>query len=120
VGAPGAQGPGEGDAANDDAGPVTTVLVGPNADHSYLPRAVTIPVGTTVEWLWESDGHNVTSGAEGMADGLFCSPSDASCASPPTSNTGTIYRHKFTSPGTFPYFCGPHYSVGMKATITVQ
>lgn len=121
VGGPEAQGPGGAvDAASDGAEAAVTVLVGPSADHAFLPRAVTIPAGTTVLFLWESDGHNVISGAGGVADGLFCSPGDAGCASAPTFNAGTTYRHTFDTPGTFPYFCAPHYSVGMKGTITVQ
>jgi plastocyanin len=108
------------DAGRDDAGPVSTVLVGPSGDHAFLPASLTVPLGTTVEWFWESDGHTVTSGPGGVADGEFCSPDDTGCTSAPTSLAGTTYRHTFTKRGTFPYFCVPHYSVGMKGTITVN
>jgi plastocyanin len=97
-----------------------TVLVGPSGDHRFLPPALTVPTGTTVRWFWDSDGHTVTSGAGGMADGQFCSPSDTNCAAALTSNAGTVYLHTFTKPGTYPYSCIPHYAVGMKGTIVVQ
>ncbi len=96
------------------------ILVGPAGAHAFLPSALTIEAGTTVEWLWTSDGHTVTSGAEGVADGLFCSPGDANCDAGALSPIGTRYRHTFPTTGVFPYFCVPHYSVGMKATITVE
>ncbi len=110
----------DGAALADDAGAVSTVLVGPEGAHAFLPASLTVPVGTTVEWFWESGNHTVTSGAGGVPDGEFCSPSNAACASAPTSDVGSTYRHKFTKRGTFPYFCVPHYSVGMKGTITVN
>lgn len=104
--------------AVDAGGPV--VLVGPAAEHSFLPPSLTVPVGTTVHWLWESGGHNVVSGLDGTPDGAFCSPTNARCGSAPTSNAGTTYEHTFTRAGTYPYFCAPHASDGMKGTIVVQ
>jgi plastocyanin len=73
-----------------------------------------------VRWFWYSSGHNVISGAGGIPDNAFCSPNDLACAAAPTSNFGTTYEHTFTTPGTYPYFCAPHYAVGMKGTVTVQ
>jgi plastocyanin len=99
---------------------VLQIGVGPSGDHSFLPPSVTVPIGTTVQWFWYSSGHNVISGAGGIPDDKFCSPSNTGCATAPTSNFGFTYEHTFTIPGTYPYFCAPHYSVGMKGTITVQ
>jgi plastocyanin len=81
---------------------------------------VTVPVGTTVTWFWVSDGHTVTSGAGGVADGLFCSPSDRDCGSGIVSSVGTMFHYTFETAGTYPYFCVPHYPVGMKGTVVVQ
>jgi plastocyanin len=106
--------------AADGADGPTTILVGPSGEHSFLPASLTVPVGTTVYWFWVSDGHTVTSGAGGLPDGTFCSPSDGDCTSGNLSNIGTMYQHTFATVGTFPYFCVPHYSVGMKGTIVVQ
>jgi plastocyanin len=34
-------------------------------------------------------------------------------------NGGQTFSHAFTTPGTYKYFCIPHESLGMLATITV-
>lgn len=107
-------------AAPEDAKMLQMVLVGPGGSHAFLPSSIVVPVGATVEWFWESDGHTVTSGAGGVADNEFCSPKDSSCATSPLSSAGTVYRHSFEKQGTFPYFCIPHFSVGMKGTVTVR
>jgi plastocyanin len=109
-----------GDAGGAESGSVVMVLVGPSGDHSFLPATAIVPVGTTIQWFWESPGHSVASGAGGVSDGLFCSPNNSNCANTPVSDIGTIYEVTFTTPGTYPYFCAPHYSVGMKGTIVVQ
>jgi plastocyanin len=81
---------------------------------------LTIAVGDTVKWVWASSGHTVTSGSAGVADGTFCSPSDANCDTAATSNAGATYSHTFAAAGDFPYFCRPHAGAGMTGDITVQ
>jgi plastocyanin len=111
--------PEDGGAASDAKAP-TTVLVGPTGAHAFLPVTLTIPVGTTVQWLWSSAGHTVTSGVDGTPDGKFCSPTGTpSCANAPTSAAGATFEVTFTKAGTFPYYCAPHVSDGMKGTIIV-
>lgn len=97
-----------------------TVLVGPNGDHAFLPENLTVDAGTTVQWLWTSAGHSVVSGASATPDGLFCSPNDVSCDTAKVYGAGTIYRHTFVTPGTYPYFCPPHVAVGMFGSVVVQ
>jgi plastocyanin len=102
-----------------DTGPRTvTVTVGPNGARTFNPAALEVRVGDTVHWVWSSSGHTVTSGNEGNADGLFCSPSDTGCAGAPTSRAGDTYDHRFLTAGTFPYHCRPH--SGMTGSITVK
>jgi plastocyanin len=109
----------DGGAASDGKSP-PTVLVGPAGAHSFLPVTLTVPVGTKVQWFWSSAGHTVTSGVDGTPDGKFCSPAGtASCANAPTSAAGATFEYTFTKAGTFPYFCIPHVSDGMKGTIVV-
>jgi len=85
---------------------------------------VTIHPGDTVQWVWQSPGHTVTSGTVkmgmGTADNKFCSPSDMNCATAPTSTTGAMYSHTFTQAGMFPYYCRPHAGAGMIGTVVVQ
>lgn len=102
-------------------GPATyLVLVGLSEALVFEPPELTIKAGDTVQWEWFSDGHSVVSGQRGAADGKFCAPSNASCASAPSLDTGTKYQFTFVQAGTFPYFCIPHLMDGMTGTITVQ
>ncbi|HVO25712.1 MAG TPA: plastocyanin/azurin family copper-binding protein [Candidatus Margulisiibacteriota bacterium] len=101
--------------------PVThTVLVGPDGTFTFRPPDLSIHVGDTVMWSWESSGHNVVSGSDCTADKQFCSPNDSSCDRARLSSHGTVYNHTFTAVGTYPYFCSQHCSFGMAGTITVE
>ena len=95
------------------------VLVG-SEGFSFSPSSLTIQVGDTVQWMWSTGGHTVTSGSQCNPDGQFCSPSDSDCASALPSSQGATYSHTFSTAGTFPYFCIPHCSFGMVGTIVVQ
>jgi plastocyanin len=89
---------------------------------SFSPSTVTLEPGDTVHWIWVNSGHTVTSGntTTCTVDNQFCSPSNTSCSTAATSNAGATYDHTFPSAGTFPYFCRPHCSSGMKGTVNVQ
>ena len=97
-----------------------TVTVGPTGSLTFEPSTLTIGVGETVHWVWQSSGHTVTSGTGGTPDNKFCSPNDQNCATAATSNSGATYDHTFGAAGTYPYFCRPHAAAGMTGTITVQ
>jgi plastocyanin len=112
---------GQGADGGAEAGPTTvTVIVAPNDAHVFSPPTITIRVGDTVHWVWAATGHTVTSGTNGNADGLFCSPADGACAGTPTSRAGATYDHRFDGAGTFPYFCRPHAGMGMVGSVIVQ
>jgi plastocyanin len=98
------------------------VMVGPGGSHSFAPSKVTIHPGDTVQWVWGSNNHTVTSGdpSTGAADNQFCSPSDTNCSGAAASDTGAMYSHTFTQAGTFPYFCVPHRRAGMTGSVVVQ
>ena len=100
-------------------GPAATVMVG-SGGLKFVPSTVTVKVGDTVQWTWAASGHSVTSGMNGTPDGKFCSPDDKSCMAGNTSASGTVYSHTFTTAGTFPYYCAPHFAAGMTGTVTVQ
>jgi plastocyanin len=103
------------------AGPTTHVVtVGDGGALTFSPAAMTIQIGDTVRWVWESSGHNVVSGMDGNADHQFCSPSDTGCDNPPLSSSGTTYEHTFMQAGSFPYHCSVHFSVGMTGTVHVR
>jgi plastocyanin len=82
----------------------------------FEPAELEITPGTTVKFVWESDGHNVVvesqpeganwEGTEGDANTLY--------------DTGHEYSHTFDTEGEYGYFCQPHKTAGMTGTITVS
>ena len=69
-------------------------------DFAFEPANVTVSVGATVTWTNGDDiTHTVTSGAPGKKDARFDGRLDGK---------GTAYRHTFTEPGTYSYFCDRH------------
>jgi plastocyanin len=77
---------------------------------SFAPDSVTIHTGDTVQWNWFGPGHSVTSGTDGKADGLFNAG---------IHSDGFTFSFTFQNPGTYNYFCGPHYSMGMVGVVQV-
>jgi plastocyanin len=76
-------------------------------DDFFSPAQLTVSVGTTV--IWTNNGfssHTVTSSSGGVFDsGLL--------------GRGTMFQFRFTTAGSFPYFCRVHGQV-MSGTITVN
>lgn len=77
----------------------------------FSPQSVSIQVGDTVEWDWKSSGHSSTSGVPGTPDGMWDSG---------VQNDGFIFKHTFSAPGTFSYYCTPHgLCCGMTGSVSV-
>lgn len=77
----------------------------------FDPEVVDIQVGDTVEWVWTSQFfHTVSSGANGTSDGLFESG---------IRNGPSTFSVTFQNAGSFPYYCKPHYSMGMIGRVNV-
>jgi plastocyanin len=99
------------------------VTVGPvGNEFSFVPDTVSIAVGDTVRWTWESDFHSVTSGdsTSCTADGQFCSPDNMNCDAGILNNTGFVYEFTFTQPGAYHYFCALHCFAGMTGVVNVM
>ena len=94
------------------------VTVGPG--FSFTPSTVNISVGDTVRWTWADSGHSVTSGPLAPPIRNICSPNDINCASGILSNSGTVYQHTFTQPGTYSYYCAAHCVLGMTGVVNVS
>ncbi|MDS0298138.1 plastocyanin/azurin family copper-binding protein [Halogeometricum sp. S1BR25-6] len=95
-------------------GGTETVAVGPNGDFVFTPgtsEALQILPGTTVEFVWESDNHNIV--ADSQPEGANWSGHE------PIENSGFTYSHTFGTLGTYEYYCQPHQSAGMVGTIEV-
>jgi len=107
--------------------PDADVLAGPDRRLTFEPADLTVSVGTTVRWGFESGGHNVCG-----------RPSDAETVSLPEDGRpfgsygpeesprrrlvprGKTYEHTFETPGEFVYVCYPHRQSGMQGTVRVE
>lgn len=80
-------------------------------DNFFSSANLTISVGDTV--VWTNNGfstHTVTSGNESNSGVIFDSGN---------MNRGATFSFRFTTAGTFPYYCKVHGSNSMSGTITV-
>jgi plastocyanin len=95
-------------------GGTVEVAVGPGGDFVFEPGTddlLAITPGTTVDFLWESNTHNIV---------VESQPADADWAGyEDIENEGFEYSHTFDTRGTYEYYCNPHRSAGMVATLVV-
>ena len=95
-------------------GETATVTVGPGGSLVYSPGTdspLQIAPGTTVEFVWESNNHNIVVDAQ---------PEGAGWEGHETlENAGFTYEHTFETLGTYEYYCQPHQTAGMVGTIEV-
>jgi plastocyanin len=81
---------------------------------TFQPEILDIQAGDTVEWIWSSGSHTITSGVD-LDDpdlGVFFDES-FNVANPSFSYT-------FVGPGQFPYLCRPHFVLGMTGVVNVS
>ena len=107
-------GTGTGTATSGGGGPTETVTVGPGGSLVFSPgtdEPLQIAPGTTVEFVWESDNHNIV--VDSQPEGAGWEGHE------PIENTGFTYEHTFETLGTYEYYCAPHQSAGMVGTIEV-
>ena len=95
-------------------GGTKTVAVGPGNSLVFEPAELSIAPGTTVEFVWESDTHNII--PESIPEGASW---EGTGPESETYDTGHTYSHTFETLGTYEYFCAPHKSAGMVGSITV-
>jgi len=96
-------------------GSTTTVAVGPDGNFVFSPGTdspLYITPGTTVEFVWESDTHNIV--VDSQPDGANWEGVSE------IHNTGFTYEHTFETLGEYEYFCQPHQTSGMVGTIVVN
>ncbi|WP_276300786.1 plastocyanin/azurin family copper-binding protein [Halorussus lipolyticus] len=91
------------------------VIVGPGGSLVFEPADLEITPGTTVNFVWESDNHNIV--PDGQPDGADWQGTEGGASK--TYDTGHEYSYTFETEGTFEYFCQPHKTAGMVGSITV-
>jgi plastocyanin len=94
-----------GNTGGTDAPPPNTVDATPSL--TFTPTPLTVTVGTSVNFVFGTTGHNVTFNA------VAGRPADI-----PGTNANTTIAVVFNTAGTFPYQCTIH--AGMTGTIIVQ
>jgi len=100
----------------DAAGIVIHMIEQPdNADAQYIfsPATATVPVGTTVQWVNDSNAYHTVTSMDGpmvlTPNGLYDQT---------VTSVGETFSYTFATPGTYFYFCAPHADY-MTGTITV-
>src|SRR5687768_7029991 len=81
----------------------------------FTPASVSINAGDTVTWTDQQGFHDTVSGSSGVPDGLWNSSAQFRRLMQP----GESYSVTFNNPGTFPYFCTPHWPLGMVGSVQV-
>jgi len=79
---------------------------------TFSPANASIQVADTVRWTQRDalTSHTSTSGEDGLGNGMWDSG---------LLNQGATFSHTFSSAGSFPYFCGPHFTT-MIGSVTVS
>ena len=75
-------------------------------DNAFQPQNLTVQVGTTVVWTNNGNNPHTSTSDTGLWDSGLLSK-------------GQTFSRTFDTPGTFPYHCTPHQSLGMVGTLTV-
>ena len=89
---------------------------------NFEPKVVRIRVGETVEWRNTSlFSHTVTDDPENAGGKRKAYASLPAGAVPFDAKlpAGQVFRHTFTVPGTYRYFCKPHEAFDMRGEIIV-
>jgi plastocyanin len=96
-----------------------TVTVGDDG-FSFEPAEITISVGDTVCWLWDTaDAHNVVEIAAKFDEDMNLEDAKIGFYSGDSANT-VDFRHTFSEDNqTHYYVCEPHATMGMAGTVTV-
>jgi plastocyanin len=102
------------------------VIAGPGGALSYDPETLTVSVGDTVTWYFDSGGHNVACAVEdsdraALPEGAEQFASYGVDGDPiQTEPRGETYEHTFETPGEYTYVCIPHERSNMIADVVVE
>jgi len=107
----------KGDTSEDARGEgEVTVGVGPDGSLVFEPVYLRVDAGTTINFEFQSGGHNVKPESQpdgGGLDGTEGGEMDL-------VEEGETYSVTLEETGIYTYYCGPHQSTGMKGGISVE
>lgn len=86
----------------------------------FDPATVRVRPGETVEWRNKSYfTHTVTADPARFPEDVAL-PAGAMPFQSARIPSGEVFRHTFTTPGTYKYVCTPHVDLGMTGTVIVE
>ena len=87
----------------------------------FSSREIFIQPGDTVRWVWHDGGHTVTEGTDGVVNGNEAFHSALTSGTQVLQVTFTpAFLAANPRPGNrYPYFCVPHFAIGMNGGVTV-
>ncbi len=102
----------ESDDDADDEVETVTVEVGPDGEPAFEPEFVEIEPGTTVEFVWVSDGYNLVP--------VFQEPGDLEWEGvEEVQDEGFVHEHTFEEEGVHEFVSEPHENEGMMGVVIV-
>lgn len=104
------------DEGTESANGENAVAVGPDGSYAFEPSSLTVAVGDTVTWTWDSANHNIV--VRGQPDDAEWTGTDGDGAT--TYDTDHTYEYTFETAGTYEYYCQPHEGLGMVAEVVVE
>ena len=101
--------------------PGRTYSVTLNDSNRFQPSSLTVPHGATVSWKNAGQTTHTVTGdpAKAINNTDAALPSGAQAWDSGSVAGGQSFSHTFDVPGIYKYFCVPHESIGMVATVTV-
>ena len=102
------------DAASVEASPVIVRLTD---KFEFEPSELTIHAGEAVEW--RNDSHFTHTVTADPNQGHASLPPSAETFSSQDLRPGASFRHTFSVPGKYTYFCSPHEGIGMTGQVIV-
>jgi plastocyanin len=106
-----------------------TIAVGAGGSLQFEPANTAVSQGDTVEFVFESGGHNVSGHPDAHSDVSLPEDAEPWASYDISGNNinhislneaGTTYRHTFEETGQYTYVCVPHAASGMIANIIVR
>ena len=85
-----------------------------SAEIKFVPGDLQVKVGTEVSFTNAGGGPHTVTGGAGSPD------PNSPIGNGPLSTEGATIKVKFDKPGTYPYYCIPHESLGMKGQVVVS
>ena len=109
-------------AAVSATGATHNVTIAPGGSFVFSPADITVAVGDTVHWVWDSGGHNVASGLPGSPTPYFYSGAPALAGTTFDLVFDMAFLIANPVPGNvYDYYCEPHGNLfGMVGSVTVE